>query len=58
MKEKEKILHDVLLQKNDIIIMQSRRISILEEKLTEIRHKYFQLKYDGEKMGGHSLVLK
>lgn len=58
MKEKEKMLHDILVQKNDLIIKQTRRISLLEEKLTEIRHKYFQLKYDDEKMGGHSLVLK
>ena len=57
MKEKELVLHDILVQKNDLIIKQTRRISLLEEKLTEMRHKYFQLKYD-DKMGGHTLALK
>ena len=40
-----KELKDVIKLKNDIIMEQSKRIRLLEEKMTEIRHKYFQLKY-------------
>ena len=47
----EKELRDVVQQKNQLIIKQTRRISKLEEKLAEVRHKYFELKYDGDKMG-------
>jgi hypothetical protein len=48
---KEKELRNIVQQKNDLIIRQTRRISQLEEKLAEVRHKYFELKYDGDKMG-------
>lgn len=48
---KDKDLNNVLHQKNELIIKQTRRISHLEEKLMEMRHKYFQLKYDEEKIG-------
>ena len=37
-------LRDILHEKNDLIVKQTRRIRLLEEKLNEIRHKYFQLK--------------
>ena len=47
----EKDLRNIVHQKNELIIKQTRRISQLEQKLTELRHKYFELKYDGDKMG-------
>ncbi len=53
MNGKEKMLHEIVQQKNVLIVKQTRRISLLEEKLTEVRHKYFQLKYDEEKIGVH-----
>jgi hypothetical protein len=40
-KEMQIAIHD----KNEIIIDQSRRIRILEDKITEIRKLYFKLKY-------------
>ena len=46
----DKDQRDILDEKNKLIINQSRRINFLEEKIMEIRHKYFKLKYDGEKM--------
>jgi hypothetical protein len=48
---KEKELHNIVQQKNELIIRQTRRISQLEQKLADVRHKYFELKYDGDKMG-------
>jgi hypothetical protein len=38
--ELKKIVHD----KNDIISSQNKRIMLLEEKLDEVRQKYFHLK--------------
>ncbi len=49
----EKEIKEVLDEKNKLIINQTRRINFLEEKLMEIRHKYFKLKYDEEKMDIH-----
>jgi hypothetical protein len=48
---KEKDLRSIVQQKNELIIKQTRRITQLEHKLAEVRHKYFELKYDGVKMG-------
>ena len=45
----DKEIKEVLDEKNKLIINQTRRINFLEEKLMEIRHKYFKLKYDEEK---------
>jgi len=42
---KPKEMKDVIQLKNDIIMEQSKRIKLLEEKMTEVRKKYFQLKY-------------
>ena len=42
---KAKEVKDIIQLKNDIIMEQSKRIRLLEEKMTEIRQKYFQLKY-------------
>jgi hypothetical protein len=50
---KEEELRNIVHQKNELIIRQTRRISQLEQKLAEVRHKYFELKYDGDKMGTH-----
>lgn len=38
-------LFDIIHLKNEIIIKQTRRIQLLEEKLTELRQKYFKDKY-------------
>ena len=46
-------LKEILDEKNQLIINQTRRISFLEDKLMEIRKKYFELKYDDEKLGVH-----
>ena len=37
-------LQDVLNAKNSIISNQTKRIKMLEDKLDEVRHKYFDLK--------------
>jgi hypothetical protein len=37
-------LKKIVNEKNDIISNQSKRISLLEEKLDEVRQKYFHLK--------------
>ena len=34
-----------LHEKNDILIQQTRRIKLLEDKMTDLRLKYFNLKY-------------
>ncbi len=38
-------LKDIIKLKNDIIKEQSKRIKLLEDKMVEVRHKYFRLKY-------------
>jgi hypothetical protein len=42
-----KQLHTALRMKNEIILQQYRRIKILEDRLSEMRHRYFELKYPG-----------
>jgi len=37
---------EALHQKDEIIQKQSRRIQLLEEKFTELRMKFFRLKYE------------
>jgi hypothetical protein len=37
-------LRDILHEKNDLIVRQTRRIRMLEEKLMEVRQKYIHLK--------------
>ena len=37
-------LRDILHDKNDLIIQQTRRIRLLEDKLNEVRQKYMCLK--------------
>lgn len=44
---KAKQLHAALKMKNEIILQQYRRIKILEDKVSEMRHRYFELKYPG-----------
>jgi len=38
-------LREALREKNSILARQSKRIELLEEKITALRAKYFQLKY-------------
>jgi hypothetical protein len=41
-------LRDILHEKNDLIVRQTRRIKLLEDKLTEIRQKYMYLKVSNQ----------
>lgn len=50
---KEKELEDAVHVKNEIIIRQSKRINLLEEKFSELRRKYLRLKYASEKDAYH-----
>jgi hypothetical protein len=43
-------LKEIIKLKNDIIMEQSKRIKLLEEKMTEIRRKFFRLKYADQNM--------
>jgi hypothetical protein len=47
---KEKELMEVVHHKNDLIVKQTRKISQLEEKFSDLRSKYMRLKYDLEKV--------
>jgi hypothetical protein len=38
-------MQDTIRSKNKLIINQTRRIILLEEKLDELRKRYFQLKH-------------
>ena len=38
-------MREVIQRKNTILAGQARRIELLEEKMDELRKKYFQLKY-------------
>jgi hypothetical protein len=51
--KRETYLTEVLREKNQLIIDQNKRINYLEEKMMELRQKYFQLKYDDETMNVH-----
>ena len=42
---KAKQFHTVIRMKNEVIIEKTRRIKLLEDKLDEMRHRYFELKY-------------
>ena len=46
----EKELHSAVHTKNDIILRQTRRIMMLEEKFSQLRQKYFELKYNDKKL--------
>ncbi len=50
---KEQELKEVVHVKNETIIQQSKRISLLEEKFSELRSKYLRLKYNSEKIDFH-----
>lgn len=45
---KSKELKAVIRSQHDIIIQQARRIKLLEDKVSEVREKYFSLKYSEE----------
>lgn len=38
-------LRETLTDKNELIIIQTRRIILLEEKLAELKRRYFNLKH-------------
>ena len=38
-------MREAIVVKNDLLKRQTRRIELLEEKMSELRKKYFQLKY-------------
>ena len=40
-----KELFELMKEKNLLLAQQTRRIKLLEEKMTDLRKKYFQLKY-------------
>ena len=40
-----KEMRETIKTKNELIINQTRRINLLEEKLTELRKRYFQMKH-------------
>jgi len=46
----EKELQEIVHTKNDIILRQTKRILMLEEKFTQLRQKYFRMKYDDKKL--------
>lgn len=39
------IMYDVIRAKDKLLSKQTRRVELLEEKIVEMRKKYFQLKY-------------
>jgi hypothetical protein len=45
---KAKELKAVMRSQHDIIMQQSKRIKLLEDKVAEVREKYFHLKYADE----------
>ena len=51
-------LYEVIDLKNYLIGKQERRIRLLEEKMMELRRKYFRLKYKDESMEGHILEIR
>lgn len=40
-----KEMREIIRTKNELIINQTRRINLLEDKLTELRRRYIQLKH-------------
>ena len=51
-------LKEVVELKNSLIDKQTKRISLLEEKLEEVRHKYFRLKYGNENVEKHLQLIR
>jgi hypothetical protein len=43
-----KDMHEALKEKDKMLKQQKRRIQILEDKFTELRKKYFDLKYSDQ----------
>ena len=41
-------MRDIIQMKNNLLRLQAKRIQILEDKIDELRKKYFQLKYADE----------
>jgi hypothetical protein len=41
----QKEMHEVIRLKNNLLLRQEKRIQLLEDKVAELRKKYFQLKY-------------
>ena len=50
---KAKELEEAVQVKNAIIHKQSRRIALLEEKFSDLRRKYFEMKYNEDKVDFH-----
>ena len=42
---KQEAMQETIRTKNELIINQTRRITLLEDKLSELRRRYFQLKH-------------
>ena len=40
-----KEMREAIREKNSLLIRQTKRIKLLEDKMAELRKKYFQLKY-------------
>ncbi len=38
-------LKEAIIEKNNLLAQQAKRIKLLEEKMTTLRRKYFHLKY-------------
>ena len=49
----EKELKEAVRIKNEIIMRQTRRIRLLEERFSQFRQKYFQMKYRDDKIKLH-----
>ncbi|MBK5286567.1 MAG: hypothetical protein JJE25_14320 [Bacteroidia bacterium] len=39
------IMYEVIRAKDNLLTQQAKRVELLEEKIIEMRKKYFQLKY-------------
>ncbi len=50
---KAKELEEAVQVKNAIINKQSKRIAMLEEKFSELRRRYFEMKYNEDKVDFH-----
>lgn len=46
-KMKTNEMRELIRIKNNLLQQQTRRIELLEEKMSELRKRYFQLKYVG-----------
>jgi len=54
--KKQKEMQVAIRAKNSLLIRQTKRIQLLEEKIIELRKKYFQLKYSDVIMHLKSIV--